>query len=50
MNKVIIIGAGIIGMLTARLLTKTGVSVTIIEQGYAGKESSWAGGGIISPL
>lgn len=50
MNKVIIIGAGIIGMLTARLLSKAGVSVTIIEQGYAGQESSWAGGGIISPL
>jgi len=50
MNKIIIIGAGIIGMLTARLLIKAGVSVTIIEQGYAGKESSWAGGGIISPL
>jgi len=50
MNKTIIVGAGIIGMLTARLLVKAGVSVTIIEQGYAGKESSWAGGGIISPL
>lgn len=50
MNKVIIIGAGIIGMLTAQMLAKAGVSVTIIEQGYAGKESSWAGGGIISPL
>ncbi|MCU7798618.1 MAG: glycine oxidase ThiO [gamma proteobacterium symbiont of Lucinoma myriamae] len=50
MNKIIIIGAGIIGMLTARLLVKAGVCVTIIEQGYAGKESSWAGGGIISPL
>ena len=50
MNKVIIIGAGIIGMLTARMLSKAGVSVSIIEQGYAGRESSWAGGGIISPL
>ncbi len=50
MNKILIIGAGIIGMLTARLLCKAGVSVTIIEQGYAGQESSWAGGGIISPL
>lgn len=48
--KIIIIGAGIIGMMTARILVKSGVSVTIIEQGYAGKESSWAGGGIISPL
>jgi glycine oxidase len=50
MNKVIIIGAGIIGMLTARMLRKANLDVTIIEQGYAGKESSWAGGGIISPL
>ncbi len=50
MKRVLIIGAGIIGMLTVRLLIKSGVSVTIIEQGYAGKESSWAGGGIISPL
>ncbi len=50
MNKTIIIGAGIIGMLTARILCKAGISVTIIEQGYAGQESSWAGGGIISPL
>ncbi len=50
MNKVIIIGAGIIGMTTAWLLHRAGSSVTLIEQGYAGRESSWAGGGIISPL
>jgi glycine oxidase len=50
MNQVIIIGAGIIGMLTARLLSQAGVKIILIEQGYAGKESSWAGGGIISPL
>jgi len=50
MKKILIIGAGIIGMLSARLLAKAGCDVTIIEQGYAGKESSWAGGGIISPL
>jgi len=37
-------------MLTARLLAKADCDVTIIDQGYAGKESSWAGGGIISPL
>ncbi|MFK5894861.1 MAG: glycine oxidase ThiO [Pseudomonadota bacterium] len=50
MNQVIIIGAGIIGMLTARLLSQSGVKIILIEQGYAGKESTWAGGGIISPL
>lgn len=37
-------------MLSARLLAKANCQVTVIEQGYAGKESSWAGGGIISPL
>lgn len=37
-------------MLTARELSLAGMKVTIIEQGEAGHESSWAGGGIISPL
>ncbi|MDH5601905.1 MAG: glycine oxidase ThiO, partial [Gammaproteobacteria bacterium] len=41
---------GIIGMLTARELAVAGMDVSIIEQGEAGHESSWAGGGIISPL
>ncbi|MFK5985377.1 MAG: glycine oxidase ThiO [Pseudomonadota bacterium] len=50
MEQVIVIGAGIIGMLTAHLLSKQGLKVKLIEQGYAGKESTWAGGGIISPL
>ena len=49
-EKIIIIGAGIIGMLSARLLAKAGFQVLILEQSYAGTESSWAGGGIISPL
>jgi glycine oxidase len=50
MGQIIIIGAGIIGMLTAHLLSQKGLKVTLIEQGYAGKESTWAGGGIVSPL
>ena len=37
-------------MLTARELSLAGMKVTIVEQGKAGQESSWAGGGIISPL
>lgn len=37
-------------MLTARYLAQAGVSVTIYEKGEMGRESSWAGGGIISPL
>ena len=46
----IIIGGGIIGMLTARELHNAGVDVLVIERGPLGGESSWAGGGIISPL
>ncbi len=50
MSDILIIGGGIIGMLTARELQLAGMQVTIVEQGQAGQESSWAGGGIISPL
>lgn len=50
MSDILVIGGGIIGMLTARELSLAGMKVTIIEQGVAGHESSWAGGGIISPL
>ena len=46
----IIIGGGLIGMLTARELLLAGLSVQLLERGETGKESSWAGGGILSPL
>ena len=49
MTDYIIIGGGIIGMLTARELIGSG-SVTLIERGRTGREASWAGGGILSPL
>lgn len=50
MSDILIVGGGIIGMLTARELSLAGMQVTIVEQGEAGHESSWAGGGIVSPL
>ena len=50
MSDILIIGGGIIGMLTARELSLAGMTVTIVEQGKTGQESSWAGGGILSPL
>jgi len=50
MTDCIIIGGGIIGMLTARNLRLAGQQVTLIEKGDTGRESSWAGGGIVSPL
>lgn len=46
----IIIGGGIMGLLTAYYLAATGEKVTVLEQGKLGQESSWAGGGILSPL
>lgn len=48
--KAVVVGGGLIGMLTARELANSGVSVTLLEQGEIGRESSWAGGGILSPL
>jgi glycine oxidase len=50
MHDCIIIGGGLIGMLTARELAIAGRQVLLLEQGEVGRESSWAGGGIISPL
>lgn len=37
-------------MLTARELARSGARVRLLERGATGQESSWAGGGIISPL
>ena len=46
----LIIGGGIIGMLVARELVESGRMVVLLERGKVGQESSWAGGGILSPL
>lgn len=45
-----IIGAGALGLATAQALLQQGAAVTVLERGAAGRESSWAGGGILSPL
>lgn len=49
-SDVIVIGGGIIGLLSARELAIAGLRVTVIERQQIGGESSWAGGGILSPL
>lgn len=46
----LIIGGGVIGMMTALQLADAGHRVTLLERGECGREASWAGGGIVSPL
>lgn len=50
MSDCLVIGGGLIGLLTARELSRAGWRVEVLERGAAGRESSWAGGGILSPL
>ncbi|GEN26739.1 glycine oxidase ThiO [Halovibrio variabilis] len=50
MRDFLIIGGGVIGMMTALQLADAGQQVTLVERGECGKEASWAGGGIVSPL
>ena len=50
MTDCLIVGGGAIGMLSALLLAERGRRVALYERGALGRESSWAGGGIVSPL
>lgn len=50
MMQCVVVGGGLIGMLSAYELHKLGAKVTLLERSETGRESSWAGGGIISPL
>ncbi|WP_298187083.1 glycine oxidase ThiO [uncultured Pseudomonas sp.] len=47
---VLVVGGGVIGLLSAMQLAVAGKVVGLVEAGEAGRESSWAGGGIVSPL
>lgn len=49
-TEVIVIGAGLSGLLVARELLREGVTVRVVERGEVGTEASWAGGGILSPI
>lgn len=49
-QRVIVIGAGIIGMMSALELLAQGFEVDLFDQQQAAKGASWAGGGILSPM
>jgi glycine oxidase len=49
-SDVIVIGGGIAGLATAHELLRLGATVTVLERNCCGKEASWAGAGILSPL
>lgn len=50
LNDFLIVGGGVIGMMMARTLSDSGADVTIVDKNELCRESSWAGGGIVSPL
>jgi glycine oxidase len=50
MSSTIIVGGGVIGLLSAYELQRSGEQVSVIDRQQLGQESSWAGGGILSPL
>ena len=49
-QQVVIVGGGVIGLLTAYNLASEVRSVVLLDRSNLGQESSWAGGGIVSPL
>lgn len=50
MTTVLILGGGVVGLMSAMRMAYSGLEVSIVERQRVGSESSWAGGGIVSPL
>ena len=50
MSRVVVVGGGIAGLLSALELADRGWQVSLLDAGSARPPASWAGGGILSPL
>lgn len=48
--SITIVGAGVVGCVSALAFAKQDWKVTLVDQGVLGGEASWAGGGILFPL
>lgn len=46
----VVVGGGVIGLLSTFLLARQGRQVALLDRQSIGREASWAGGGIVSPL
>jgi glycine oxidase len=46
---VLVVGGGVIGLTSAYLLARSGLSVEVVDKGEMGREASWAGAGILPP-
>ena len=46
-SDAVVLGAGAIGLISALRLAQAGLSVTLVERGAPGRESSWAAAGIL---
>lgn len=50
MTDFLVVGGGALGLLTTWEIISSGAEVELVEAGKTGREASWAGGGILSPL
>lgn len=49
-HDVIVVGAGVVGLSIAWELQRSGRQVLLLDSREAGREASWAGGGILTPI
>ena len=49
MTDIIVVGGGVMGLLTARELARAGKKVLLLDKGQPGAGTTWASAGIVSP-